>query len=102
MSEILPTLALRKANTLLESFLRKGIETGIVVTSKDNKLNLSFTDQYIIDTNNQTVEQSIEVIRKRVDESGTKEPIIQKQGADNQRSTDRKDKAQCMQRLPHA
>ena len=27
-----------------------------------------------------TVEQSIEVVRKRVDESGTKEPIIQKQG----------------------
>ena len=30
--------------------------------------------------NNKTVEQSIEVVRKRVDESGTKEPIIQKQG----------------------
>ena len=71
-----------KKTTDAVSFLRKGIETGIVVTSKDNKLNLSFTDQYIIDTNNQTVEQSIEVIRKRVDESGTKEPIIQKQGAD--------------------
>ena len=71
-----------KKTTDAVSFLRKGIETGIVVSSKDNKLNLSFTEQYIIDTNNQTVEQSIEVIRKRVDESGTKEPIIQKQGAD--------------------
>ena len=41
---------------------------------------MSFSEQYIIDTNNKTVEQSIEVVRKRVDESGTKEPIIQKQG----------------------
>ena len=47
-----------KKTTDAVSFLRKGIETGIVVASKDNKLNLSFTDQYIIDTNNQTVEQS--------------------------------------------
>ena len=35
-----------------------------------------------MDSNNQTVDQSIEVVRKRVDESGTKEPIIQKQGED--------------------
>ena len=34
----------------------------------------------IIDSNNSTVDQSIEVVRKRVDESGTKEPVIQKQG----------------------
>ena len=32
--------------------------------------------------NNKTVGQSIEVIRKRVDETGTKEPNIQQQGED--------------------
>ena len=60
--------------------VRKGVENGIVVSSDKNKLILSFSEQYIIDANNKTVEQSIEVVRKRVDESGTKEPIIQKQG----------------------
>ena len=60
--------------------MRKGVENGIIVNSNDKKLNLSFSEQYIIDTNNKTVEQSIEVVRKRVDESGTKEPTIQKQG----------------------
>ena len=60
--------------------VRKGVENGIIVNSDKNKLTLSFSDQYIVDTNNKTVEQSIEVVRKRVDESGTKEPTIQKQG----------------------
>ena len=60
--------------------VRKGVENGIVVNLEKNKLILSFSEQYVIDTNNKTVEQSIEVVRKRVDESGTKEPIIQKQG----------------------
>ena len=60
--------------------MRKGVENGIIVNANDKKLNLSFSEQYIIDTNNKTVEQSIEVVRKRVDESGTKEPTIQKQG----------------------
>ena len=60
--------------------LRKGVENGIILSADNKKLILSFSEQYIIDTNNKTVEQSIEVVRKRVDESGTKEPIIQKQG----------------------
>ena len=52
--------------------VRKGVENGIVVSSDKNKLTLSFSEQYTIDANNKTVEQSIEVVRKRVDESGTK------------------------------
>ena len=32
--------------------------------------------------NKSIIEQSIEVVRRRVDESGTKEPIIQRQGTD--------------------
>ena len=31
---------------------------------------------------NQTVEQSIEIIRRRLDPDGTKEPVIQRQGRD--------------------
>ncbi len=62
------------------SAIRANIEKGILINTDDNKLNLSFSEQYIIDSNNSTVDQSIEVVRKRVDESGTKEPVIQKQG----------------------
>ncbi len=60
--------------------IRENIDKGINIKSDSNKLILSFSDEYIQDSNNKTVNQSIEVVRKRVDESGTKEPIIQKQG----------------------
>ena len=60
--------------------IRENIEKGILINSDGNKLNLSFSDEFIIDSNIKTVDQSIEVVRKRVDESGTKEPVIQKQG----------------------
>ena len=33
-------------------------------------------------TNNRTMAQSIEIVRRRVDEAGTREPTIQRQGAD--------------------
>ena len=45
--------------------VRKGVENGIVVNLEKNKLILSFSEQYVIDTNNKTVEQSIEVVRKK-------------------------------------
>ena len=60
--------------------IRENIEKGILINSDGNKLNLSFSDEFILDSNIKTVDQSIEVVRKRVDESGTKEPVIQKQG----------------------
>ncbi len=60
--------------------IRKNIDKRIIIKSEKNKLNFSFSEEFIIDSNNQTVDQSIEVVRKRVDESGTREPVIQKQG----------------------
>jgi preprotein translocase subunit SecD len=38
------------------------------------------SDQGRIDVQTATVEQSIEIIRRRLDPDGTKEPIIQRQG----------------------
>jgi preprotein translocase subunit SecD len=58
----------------------ENVDKGVFVEIEGNKLNLLFSDQYIVDSRLRTVEQSIEVVRKRVDESGTKEPSIQKQG----------------------
>ena len=60
--------------------IQENIEKGVSIDVSKNKLSLFFTEQYIIDSRARTVEQSIEVVRKRVDESGTKEPSIQRQG----------------------
>ena len=60
--------------------IRENIDKRIKVEVEENLINLVFSEQFILDTQQLTVEQSIEVVRKRVDESGTKEPTIQKQG----------------------
>ncbi|MFL2660381.1 MAG: protein translocase subunit SecD [Alphaproteobacteria bacterium] len=66
--------------SLARESLSKDIDKGIILKTDKNQVNLIFSEQFIIDSRDRTVEQSIEVVRKRVDESGTKEPSIQKQG----------------------
>ncbi len=41
-----------------------------------------FSDQELADIKQNLIKQSIEIMRRRVDESGTKEPTIQAQGED--------------------
>jgi len=41
---------------------------------------LSFSDKWQKATREQTIEQSLEIVNRRVNETGTKEPIIQRQG----------------------
>jgi SecD/SecF fusion protein len=48
----------------------------------DGKLTVTLTDAGIKDRMSSLIAQSIEVIRKRIDEVGTTEPIIQRQGED--------------------
>lgn len=43
---------------------------------------LSFSESYRKDMLKKVLEQSIEIVRRRVDETGTREPIIQRQGDD--------------------
>ena len=63
--------------------LRKEISRDILVDSSNSgKFSLSFSEKLLEELKLKTLEQSIEVIRKRVDETGTKEPNIQKQGED--------------------
>lgn len=45
-------------------------------------VHVSLSEQTLEQRNKAIIEQSIEVVRRRVDESGTKEPIIQRQGED--------------------
>ena len=45
-------------------------------------IRIAFTPVSLREISNQTIAQSIEVIRRRIDETGTREPVIQRQGDD--------------------
>jgi preprotein translocase subunit SecD len=53
-----------------------------VADAGDNLIRLTVTQAGIADRVRQAVDQSIEIVRRRVDELGTVEPLIQRQGAD--------------------
>ena len=48
----------------------------------DNRIRYTFTDQALASMGTDAVTQSIEVVRRRIDELGTREPSITRQGAD--------------------
>ena len=50
--------------------------------SGDQRLSMTFSDQAMTAEAGKAVEQSIEIIRRRIDALGTKEPSIQRQGVD--------------------
>ena len=52
----------------------------MVITPTSNGFRLTNSEAGLAELTRQTVAQSIEIIRARVDETGTKEPIIQQQG----------------------
>jgi preprotein translocase subunit SecD len=53
-----------------------------VVSEAGNLFRLTFTAPAIVERVRQSVEQSIQIIERRVNELGTVEPLIQRQGAD--------------------
>jgi preprotein translocase subunit SecD len=63
--------------------LLRGLETGIQATMDEaGAISMAFTEQALIEKRTQAVDQSIEIVRRRVDETGTREPSIQRQGDD--------------------
>ncbi len=63
--------------------LFRGIDTGIeVVEDLDGSLEIKYSDVELAKLKMRVVDQSIEIVRRRIDELGTKEPVIQSQGAD--------------------
>jgi preprotein translocase subunit SecD len=60
----------------------KKISREVEIDNKNGKFEVSFSDQKIILMRQNLIKQSIEIIRRRIDESGTKEPLIQAQGED--------------------
>lgn len=60
--------------------LRK-MDDGLNVTEQDGSLLVKYDEQALAEFNRKLVDQSIEIVRKRIDEYGTNEPIIQSQGS---------------------
>ena len=54
----------------------------IVVTSMEDTIIIELSEAEKIATDTRTMDQSLEIIRRRVDEAGTREPTIQRQGTD--------------------
>ncbi len=63
--------------------LFRKIDSGIVVNElADNTLEITYSEVELNKLKMRVVEQSIEIVRRRIDELGTKEPVIQSQGSD--------------------
>jgi len=56
------------------------IDREIKVDLKDNYVTLSYDDSNLNKLRNKVIDQSIEIIRMRVDSTGTKEPTLHRQG----------------------
>ncbi len=52
----------------------------IVVAGQGDRIVVSLSDEEKVATDSRTIRQSLEIIRRRVDEVGTREPTIQRQG----------------------
>tara|TARA_B100000900_G_scaffold150355_1_gene127753 strand:- start:177 stop:1814 length:1638 start_codon:yes stop_codon:yes gene_type:complete len=50
------------------------------ISSTENVVTISFSEEQKTSLEKQVIDQSLEIIRRRVDETGTREPTIQKQG----------------------
>ncbi len=65
----------------LKSMIRKNDPRLYVVTGDDGvTLSVTMDDSYVKEVQDQVIAQVIEVVRRRIDEMGTNEPIIQRQG----------------------
>lgn len=58
----------------------KNIERDLVITTEGDKIEAVYSDVTIKEIQDQTINQSIEIVRRRIDETGTREPAIQRQG----------------------
>lgn len=54
----------------------------LLVSDKEGAIEGVFDEKAVREIRNQTMAQSIEIVSRRVNESGTKEPVIQRQGDD--------------------
>jgi len=68
---------LSKVRELIEK-----LDEDTVFSEGDGQIRLTYTDKALAERKRLAVEQSIEIVRRRIDETGTREPTIQRQGTD--------------------
>ncbi|MGR3571870.1 MAG: protein translocase subunit SecD, partial [Brevirhabdus sp.] len=62
--------------------LGSGPTTDLLVSGQNGEVVVKLSDAERAATDDRTIRQSLEIIRRRVDEVGTREPTIQRQGSD--------------------
>lgn len=73
-----------KARDKAKDELRK-LDDGLVVTEDENGegiVTVTYNEQAISQLKAQIIDQSVSIVRRRIDELGTKEPVVQGQGED--------------------
>ena len=69
---------INKINEIKSSFVQ--LYRGVSIQSNNNILTIQLDDIYKKTIQDSAIKQSLEIVRKRIDESGTKEPLIQRSG----------------------
>ncbi|GHD48175.1 hypothetical protein GCM10017083_18950 [Thalassobaculum fulvum] len=62
--------------------LARKLEPGTEVATEGNWVTVALSEATVTEITRNAVQQSIEIVRRRVDETGTREPLIQRQGDD--------------------
>ena len=57
----------------------KDVEPGALISVDGSTITIKPDEQTLLDRRNSALQQSVEIIRRRVDETGTREPTIQRQ-----------------------
>ncbi len=65
-----------------KEIIRKQETVPLAFETEDSVLRVSYTPEALESMKAKAVEQSVEIVRRRIDELGTKEPQIQQQGTD--------------------
>ena len=80
-SKIIFTLADEDQKKLAKKLIKK-LSGNIEITENSGQFQVYFADSELVVIKQNLIKQSIEIIRRRIDENGTKEPTIQAQGED--------------------
>jgi len=77
------SVGIRQSSKLAQAqSLLTDIEQGTELTVEGNRIFVTLNEEALSEIRTAAVEQSIEIVRRRIDETGTKEPTIQRQGED--------------------
>ena len=60
----------------------RDVDNGLEIKVDGDKVEATLSDEALKEITDQTIGQSIEIVRRRIDETGTNEPVIQRQGED--------------------